>query len=109
MNHDAIEIRHDRDDCLFIFTDGELHAELNYEFKGKDAINIYRTFVDPGLRGKGIAKALMDRAIEFAGKEKLKVFPTCSYAVGFFRKYTEKQHLLASDVDLDDGGSCRIR
>lgn len=54
-------------------------AEINFERKG-DLYNIYHTFVDESLRGKGIASKLVKEAIDYIKEKNGKVIASCSYA-----------------------------
>lgn len=81
---------------------------LEYEMKGADTMDIYRTFVHDDLRGRGLAGQLMESAIAFARERGLKIFPTCSYAIQFFKRHPGDAPLLAADVDPENGGSCRL-
>ncbi|UBH08252.1 GNAT family N-acetyltransferase [Macrococcus armenti] len=54
-------------------------AEITFQRSG-DAIVIDHTFTDPKLRGQGVAKALVERAVQYARDNNLKVTPLCSYA-----------------------------
>jgi len=60
-------------------------AEINFERKG-DLYNIYHTFVDESLRGKGIASKLVKEAIDYIKEKNGKVIASCSYA----NKWLEK-------------------
>lgn len=55
-------------------------AEIVYKFKEKNVIVIDRTYVSEPLRGKNIAGLLLEKVIEKARGEGLKVIPECSYA-----------------------------
>ena len=47
------------------------------------------TFVDPSLRGQGVARQLVDKLADFARDENLKIHATCPYIVSLFEKSTE--------------------
>ncbi len=57
-------------------------------------INLYHTFTDPALRGKGLAAQVVRAALEFAKKNNLKVIPTCSYVQSFIAKNDEYKELV---------------
>ena len=42
--------------------------------------NIYHTEVDPNYGGRGIAKRLVNRIVDAARENNVKIIPTCSYA-----------------------------
>lgn len=45
------------------------------------------TFVDPSLRGQGVAKKLLDRLVDYARENNVKIRPTCSYVVDAFERF----------------------
>ena len=47
--------------------------------KSSGTIDLNHTFVPKEMRGRGIAKALCDRAFMYAEKHSFKVIPSCSY------------------------------
>ena len=77
--------------------DGTVLAEVTFPASTDDAsvVAIDHTFVDPSLRGQGIAGKLLDacaRELERTGR---RAHPTCSYAVNWFEKHPAWAHLLA--------------
>ncbi len=58
---------------------GKMVAEITYSVSYKIII-IDHTFVDPSLRGQGIASKLVDSVVELAKKENKKIIPLCPYA-----------------------------
>ena len=77
-------------------TGGELLAELTYEEISEGTVNIVKVFVDESLRGKGVAGKLMTQLVEMLRKDERKAYPTCSYAVKWFR-----ENLDSHDVYID--------
>ena len=53
------------------------------------------TAVHPSLQGRGIAAALVERALAFARAEGLKVDPVCSYVQGYLQRHPESRGLVA--------------
>lgn len=51
---------------------------LQYSVDG-GVMNIFRTFVEPEHRGKGVASRMTSAAEDFAKREGLKVVASCSY------------------------------
>jgi len=101
-------IIHEPQNHRFTCTVETRECMVEYEMKTPGTMDIYRTFVHADLRGKGIAEMLMKSASEYAKAQGIAVIPSCSYAVVFFKKHSEYASLLAPDVDLENGGSCRI-
>lgn len=57
-------------------------------------VNIDHTFVDPSLRGQGVAGKLMEAAVAYFRSNGIKAKPTCSYAVKWFSEHPEAQDVL---------------
>lgn len=62
-----------------ILSAGSVVGELLYRRSSKGDLDVYRTWTDPQLRGQGMARRLLDRAVEKAREEKVGIIPTCSY------------------------------
>lgn len=79
----------EQDKIYAINKDNKIIAELDFEKTDENTYNIYNTFVDESLRGKGIANELVTRAYkEITEVRKSKVTATCSYA----RKWLERKN-----------------
>ncbi len=63
----------------FFFQDASAEAELTYRRKD-GLLQIDHTGVEEALEGKGIGKALVERAVEWARESGLKIQPFCSFA-----------------------------
>lgn len=51
---------------------------------------ILKVFVDPELRGKGLAGDIMKRTIEYFSSLGRKIVPLCQYAVDYINKHGKK-------------------
>jgi hypothetical protein len=71
-------------------------AVITYVFDSADTIMINHTYVSPKLRGKGIAKKLIDEVVIYARQNKLKIVPLCSYADQVMHGSDEYCDVLAS-------------
>lgn len=80
---------------------GERIAEVLFPKQSDTIVVINRTFVDPSLRGQGVANTLLEMAYTSIEAQNLKAIPTCSYAVTWFKRHPERHILLAEGVDLD--------
>lgn len=60
-------------------------AEITWAQLG-DIMVIDHTYVDNSLRGQGVAKQLLDHAVDYARRENFKVEPVCSYVVAAFER-----------------------
>lgn len=72
---------------------GALLAEVTFPASNGAAV-VDHTFVDPSLRGQGIADKLLTAAVEQIRSQGLKARATCSYAVKWFEQHPEHSDLL---------------
>lgn len=70
-------------------------AEATFPEEIPGVVNIDHTFVDPSLRGQGIAGQLMRHVVDALRGTGRRAHPTCSYAVAWFEKHPEEGDLLA--------------
>lgn len=64
-------------------------AEINFKKEG-DVYNIYHTFVDESLRGKGIASKLVKEAVIYIKEKNGKVMASCSYTNSWLERHANK-------------------
>ncbi|SEL21962.1 hypothetical protein SAMN04488700_0448 [Carnobacterium iners] len=76
--------------------DGKMIAEVTYVPSGDDKVILDHTFVDPSLRGQGIAEELVNRVVEEMRKENKKIIPLCPYAKTLFERKSE----IYSDIQV---------
>ena len=72
-----------------------LEAEMTFQKIGNTAIAIDHTYTPPEHRGRNIAFQLMQRTIDDARRDGIKIRPICSYAVAQFRRHPDWSDLLA--------------
>lgn len=83
---ERLSIHHDTSRHQFyVDLDGQ-RAVLAYMSLGKQTLDIYRTFVPDALRGRGIAAALTEAALEYAGSGGYAVIPSCSYVERYMER-----------------------
>ena len=74
--------------------DGEKEAgAITYSDTGNGVWIFDHTYVEPEYRGGPIAETLLDRLVEIARKNKVKIIPQCSYVRRKFDKIPEYQEL----------------
>jgi predicted GNAT family acetyltransferase len=79
--------RQDPDGGSFVIEEGDQRlAELTYRRLGDTRILIDHTFVQPRLRGKGVARRLLDAAVEWARGNGTRISATCSYVLAEFAR-----------------------
>src|SRR5690606_23786880 len=73
---------------------GERLVFADYIARGESLV-IPHVEADPDLRGSGAAGRFMAALAEHARAEGLKLFPTCGYAVAWFRRHPDAADVLA--------------
>src|SRR5699024_4177275 len=69
---------------------GKTLAEITYAESEDNKVIANHTFVDPSLRGQGVAEQLVDALVEEMKREGKKIVPLCSYVVALFERKPEK-------------------
>ena len=88
---DTVRVHHDLAGHRFeAVIDGHC-AYLAYMDLGKQTLDIYRTFVPNGLRGRGIAAALTEHALQYAEGKGYTVIPSCSYVERYMERRSRHQ------------------
>ena len=81
--------------------DSEAEAELTWyrdgEAQGEDVRVADHTFTPPELRGRGIAKELVEALVADAQDQGFRIVPACSYVARAFRDHPEWGALKAAD------------
>ena len=83
MERDKIE--HQPEAHRFVIRLPEGEARLEYSLQSR-WVNITHTWVPNGLRGRGVADALMLACQEWCQREGLQLVATCSYAVRWLER-----------------------
>lgn len=69
-------------------------AEVTFPSISDHLVNIDRTYVDPSLRGQGVAGKLMEETVTWLKKENKQAEITCSYAKGWFSEHPEASEVI---------------
>lgn len=87
-----IDVQHDRERHKFhAVVDGH-EAKIEYVETGSGdnrVLDLKHTFVDPALRGRGVAQALVARTLEMARQEGVHVIPTCPFIKSYLEVHPE--------------------
>ncbi|WP_066269766.1 GNAT family N-acetyltransferase [Hydrogenophaga palleronii] len=78
-----------------IFRDGKRLGEMTYSRTNPTLVVVDHTFVDPSLRGQGIAQHLQDALVAWARESGNKVVPVCSYVKLQFQRDASIRDVLA--------------
>ena len=89
-----LEVKHDKNSERFVAEVERHEAYLSYNIFN-DKINLSSTFTPPELRGKGIARIVVEYAFNYAKENNLRVIPTCSYVQAFVERNDNYKDLLA--------------
>jgi predicted GNAT family acetyltransferase len=87
---------------------GELMAEATYDTAENGELNIHHTYVNPSLRGQGVADKMMVAVAEYLRKEGKKAIATCSYADMWFKKNEEAYSDIIAECSEGHSVGCRI-
>lgn len=87
---------------------GELMAEATYHELENGEVDIDHTYVNPVLRGQGVAGKMMEVVANFLQSKNLKAIASCSYAQMWFEKNQEQYGDVISDRLKDMTAACRI-
>lgn len=74
--------------------EGVILAEVTFPNVDTNLVEINHTFVDPSLRGQGIADQLLRNASDAIRNRGWKARPTCSYARTWFERNLDYKDLL---------------
>lgn len=88
------KVIHEQENERFVIYINDKEAFVEYNIT-EDVLNLYHTYTEPELRGKGLAAQVVRAAIEFAKENNLKVVPTCSYVQAFIKRNDEYKELVA--------------
>jgi predicted GNAT family acetyltransferase len=87
---------------------GELMAETTFVYTDNGEVDINHTFVNPTLRGQGLADKMMTVVADYLREKGLKATASCSYA-NIWLKRNEKSYkdIIAKDL-AEQAVACRI-
>jgi predicted GNAT family acetyltransferase len=82
----------------------ELHVDnhiafIEYKFKDDKLLFLIHTEVPPELEGKGVASAIVQKALQHAKDNNIKIIPRCSFVQSFLEKHPEWNEIVAPKPD----------
>lgn len=89
-----IEVQHDKKNERFVAEIEGYEAYLSYNVFD-DIIDLTYAYTPPEIRGKGIAKIVVEYALNYAKTNNLKVIPTCSYVQAIVERNDNYKNLLS--------------
>ena len=78
----------------FVEVDGERLADMTFSRVGPSKVIIDHTGVDASLKGKGVGKALVFAAVEWARETSTTILPLCPFAKAMIDRHPEWQDVL---------------
>lgn len=75
-----------RGGVFYIEQEGQRRAEITYQQRDAHTIVADHTWVDPALRGEGVARKMLDVLVDFAREHQFKIIPQCSYVAVMFKR-----------------------
>ncbi|MFP4178205.1 MAG: GNAT family N-acetyltransferase [Acholeplasmataceae bacterium] len=87
---------------------GKTIVEATFPTIEDGVVNIDHTFVDPSLRGQGIASKLMHEVYRYVKEKGYEVVYTCPYATVWFKRNPDKTDIIAERLQESMHPECRI-
>lgn len=79
-------------------------GHLDYTLLG-GTVDMHHTWVEPEMRGHGVAGELVGEALREVGVQKLHVRPSCPYVADYIAQHPEHQALLEPSLTEEDRGA----
>ncbi|MDZ4399655.1 GNAT family N-acetyltransferase [Hydrogenophaga sp.] len=79
MEHSIEHLENGSRGAFHIQRNGQRIAEMTYHRSHPSVVVVDHTYVDPSLRGHGVARQLQDAMVAWARETDTKVIPVCSY------------------------------
>jgi predicted GNAT family acetyltransferase len=89
-----INVKHNRDDQQFEAEVAGGTALIAYSTGDDGTITFHHTEVPEESEGKGVARALAVKALQYARDNELKVVPECEYVASYVKKHKEWNDIL---------------
>ncbi len=76
------------------------HVPVIEYIKARDKIYLTHTEVPSALEGKGIASALIKKALEDIDAKNLTLIPLCPFVAGYLKKHPEWKRLVLKGINI---------
>jgi uncharacterized protein len=87
---------------------GKIIVDATFPYIKPGIVVVDHTYVDPSLRGQGIASQLMHEVYHFAKSKGYHIVATCPYAVVWFKKHQECQDIMDQELQATLAPECLI-
>lgn len=85
----SIDVRHDTNEKKYYATIDGHEGHVAYTETGDGTRIFHHTFVDPALRGQGVAEAVVRHALDETRREGHRYVATCPYVEAFIGRHPE--------------------
>ena len=89
MGDIQMELNENGRGAFFMDEGGKRVAEMVFSISG-DNLTVYHTEVSETLKGKGVSGQLLEKMVQYARANSLKVIPLCPYVSLQFRRHAEQ-------------------
>ena len=80
-------IKNEKENRFEMIVDGNTAIIVYKEYPGK--IALIHTEVPPVLEGKGVATAIVEKALSYIGRKNLKLIPLCPVVLAYIKRHPE--------------------
>jgi len=88
--------------------DNQVIVRATFPWISDQVVNINHTFVDPSLRGQGIASILMEKVCQYLKEKNTQWVATCPYAVVWLKKHPEYNDMINLAMQATLAPECQI-
>lgn len=88
--------------------EGKVIINATFPFIKKGVVVVDHTYVDPSMRGQGVASKLMHEVYNFAKSKNYKMVATCPYAVAWFKKHQDLNDIIDLATQATLAPECQI-
>ncbi|MFA5560832.1 MAG: GNAT family N-acetyltransferase [Acholeplasmataceae bacterium] len=103
-----MKFRYESNRIYVLDDEGKQIVNGTFPWEKEGVANVNHTFVDPSLRGQGIASKLMHEIYNYAKENSFKLVATCPYAVVWFKKNPDKMDIIDAKTQATLNPECLI-
>ena len=84
------------DKTVYKGENGDIFGVVTYPKISSNTVDVNHTFVDPKMRGKGLASELLSHAFQYFKENNLQAKCSCFYAKKWIKEHSEYQDIIIS-------------
>lgn len=88
--------------------EGKVIVNATFPLIKEGVVVVDHTYLDPSLRGQGVASSLMHEVYRFGKSKGYKMVATCPYAVVWFKKHKEFSDIIDEETQVSLAPECQI-